>query len=487
MRMRLIVSAAVVAVFAVGLAAGHADLIVKRRDGTVLKLDVAPEDVESITFEPEPRQAPPRAEPAREPPAPAAKSEPDRGAAGRDRRLAVRAAENRVIRVGPGLPVPVPSEAARIARDGDTIEIQAGVYAGDAAVWRQNNLVIRGVGGRAHMKAAGASVEGKGIWVFKGADITVENIEFSEAKVGHRNGAGIRQEGASLTLRNCYFHHNQNGLLAGGKRLKSVLIEHSEFAYNGDGSGQTHNIYISGGDSFVLRYSYIHHAHVGHNVKTRARRSEILYNRIADERDGDSSYLIDFSDGGQGLVLGNVLQQGRRTENSTMVSFGAESRGEGDGLEVINNTFVNEREKSSVFVRNRAPRPANLVNNIFAGRGDLIVGNGTLIANLVARTLGTGIDPDGGSAQPASVETLSVQGHQNFQAVEPGFRDPVAYDYRLRPNSAAIDRGVEPTANGGAALTPTEQYLHVASKEARRQSGPIDIGAFELSGQSAAR
>ena len=86
------------------------------------------------------------------------------------------------LRVGaPGRELKRPSEAARVARDGDVVEIDAGVYAGDAAVWPQHRLTIRGVGGRAHLRANGAHAEGKAIWVIKGHDTTVERVEFSGA------------------------------------------------------------------------------------------------------------------------------------------------------------------------------------------------------------------------------------------------------------------------------------------------------------------
>jgi hypothetical protein len=53
-----------------------------------------------------------------------------------------------LLRVGPGETYAVPSAAAKAARDGDVVEIRAGTYSGDVAVWRASNLVIRGVGGR---------------------------------------------------------------------------------------------------------------------------------------------------------------------------------------------------------------------------------------------------------------------------------------------------------------------------------------------------
>src|SRR5262245_14253360 len=89
------------------------------------------------------------------------------------------AARATVLRVGPERELKLPSAAAQIARDGDTVEIDAGDYAGDAAIWRQHRLMIRGVGGRARLRAEGASAEGKAIWVIKGSDVTVESVEFS--------------------------------------------------------------------------------------------------------------------------------------------------------------------------------------------------------------------------------------------------------------------------------------------------------------------
>jgi len=83
----------------------------------------------------------------------------------------------RVLKVGNGKPYSLPSQAAADARDRDTIEIDAGLYLRDAAIWRTNNLTIRGVGGRAHLEADGVSdPEQKGIWVIKGKNATVENI-----------------------------------------------------------------------------------------------------------------------------------------------------------------------------------------------------------------------------------------------------------------------------------------------------------------------
>ena len=45
---------------------------------------------------------------------------------------------------------------------------------------------------------------------------------------------------------NCYFHDNQDGILANAVVGSSILIEYSEFYKNGAGDGQSHNMYING-------------------------------------------------------------------------------------------------------------------------------------------------------------------------------------------------------------------------------------------------
>jgi hypothetical protein len=71
-------------------------------------------------------------------------------AAAPDAREVMReAAQPTVLRVGAERELKRPSAAAQIARDGNIIEIDAGIYDGDAAVWRQHWLTIRRLAGRA--------------------------------------------------------------------------------------------------------------------------------------------------------------------------------------------------------------------------------------------------------------------------------------------------------------------------------------------------
>ena len=360
------------------------------------------------------------------------------------------AAPGKVLQVGWGKEFILPSIAAQFAKDGDTIEIDAGLYEKDAAIWRQNNLTLRAINGRAHLQANGAQAEGKGIWVIKGNNVVVENIEFSGAKVADGNGAGIRIEGTGLTLRNCYFHDNQNGVLSGANPNSDIVIEYSEFARNGAGTGQTHNIYIGAVRSFTLRYSYSHHAQVGHNVKSRAAQNHILYNRIMDEATGNSSYAIDLSSGGLGFVIGNEIQQGPRTENSTLVSYGAEGLSHPiNALYVVNNTIVNDRPQGGRFLFAKpGTQTVRILNNLFIGKG-----------------------------------AIEAQGAEQAGNVFGATKDLISadnFDYRLRKGSKAIDAGIDPGRAHDAALRPAEEYEHKTKRKPRRAQGTLDAGAHEF-------
>ena len=287
---------------------------------------------------------------------------------------AVAGAEQQVLRVGPTQQYTRPSQAARVARDGALVEIYPGEYEGDVAVWRQNDLTLRGVGERPHLRAGGRAAEGKAIWVIKGDRVTVENVELSGARVPSRNGAAIRAEGAGLTIRTCRFHHNEMGLLTNPSPNSLVIIEDSEIDRNTTDTERHgrlgHNIYITDARLFILRNSYVHGARTGHQVKTRARRNEIRDNRIEDG-DGWGSLLLDISDGGQAEVVNNHFQQSARAANRTAIGFAGEAvdrSSPAHALSVAGNSFVNEGG-AATFVRNHSGAPALLKGNRLPVRG----------------------------------------------------------------------------------------------------------------------
>lgn len=344
---------------------------------------------------------------------------------------------------------------ANVVQNGDIIEIDAGDYSGTASLakWTANNLIIRGVGGRPHLIANGKNLQGKGIWIITGNNTVVENIEFSGATVPHKNGAGIRQEGIGLIIRNCYFHHNENGILTGAS-TGDILVEFSEFSYNGYGDGYTHNIYIGHINSFTLRYSYMHHTKIGHNVKSRATNNYILYNRIMDEASGNSSRLIDLPNGGFTIIMGNLLMQGPNAPNNNLVGYGPEglSNAAPHELHFINNTLVNKRTASCIFISiKNGTTVANISNNIFAGTGTLVNGTATTMNNNISDT---------------NISNLL-------------FIDEANYDYNLNANSPAINAGTSINPVNGFSLTPDKHYVHPTNSTSRTIVNTIDVGAYE--------
>ncbi len=366
---------------------------------------------------------------------------------------ALGSSEARKLQVGPDKTYTMPMQVASVAQDGDTVEIAAGTYKGETATWRANNLVLRGTATFARLVAPAVIPNQKAIWVIQGRNTTVENIEFTGAKVPDENGAGMRQDGEGLTVRRCYFHGNENGILGGGGANSMVVVEYSEFADNGFGDGYSHNMYISNIASFTLRYCNSHHAKVGHLVKTRARSNHILYNRLMDEASGNSSYQIDIPDAGTSYVIGNVIQQGPMQDNSTLISFGAESQTNGGtDLYVASNTLVNDHA-SGIFIRAAAGTTVRLVNNLFVGPGTVLNGAGDTAGNL--------------------------------NSSNPGFVNRAGYDYHLTAGSPALNRGVNPGSANDIPLVPLFQYAGNASAISRTSVGPMDVGAFEYGLSSA--
>lgn len=267
------------------------------------------------------------------------------------------------------------AEAARLARSGDVVEIEAGDYHGDVAVWEQSTLTIRAVNGAARIFADGQSAEGKGIWVIRRGTFDISNIDFIGAQVDDGNGAGIRFEGGHLRVSGCLFWGNQMGLVTGGResaRDATLVIENSEFAYSHVPGKWGHNLYVGTISSLTVTGSYFHHAGIGHLLKSPSRASNVFYNRITDESGGRASYELDFPNGGMVRVVGNVIQQQRYTEHSTLIAYGREgSQWPLNTLQMGSNTLVNDHPHGGTFlhVASGADR-VEIANNLLVGPGD---------------------------------------------------------------------------------------------------------------------
>lgn len=172
-----------------------------------------------------------------------------------------------------------------------------------------------------------------------------------------------------------------------------------------------------------------------------------------DEEEGNSSRLIDLPNGGLSTIRGNLFMQGPNAPNNNMVGYGHEGYATGitHELYVGNNTFVNERIGSCLFVDVRPGADvAWLVNNFIVGPGTLLQG-----------------------------EVAGQGGNLRSSLAEAGFVDVLAYDYRLLPTSPAIDAGVTTLSGSGVVFLPNEVYLDFLMGGIRTRFGGVDAGAYE--------
>ena len=300
-----------------------------------------------------------------------------------------------ILTVGPEQQFKTIKAAVAASQDGDTIYVQAGTYVNDVATVNHKISII-GVGGMVQMTATRMLPNDKGFFVVNN-DVTIDHFEFSGAKSYAFNGAGIRYQAGNLTVTNSYFHDNQDGIMGSPsvRGTGSVTIKNSEFAHNGTGDGQAHNIYVGFVHDFTITDSYTHDAYVGHELKSRALNNTIVNNRI-DDGNGNSSYSIDLPSGGNALIANNVIHQGLHSQNRVIINYASETthfQWDQTNLVIKNNIVSNDMGTLSrpLFLRNVSAGTPTIDGNSFYGlkASQLLLGNGTLTNN----TLNTGTPP----------------------------------------------------------------------------------------------
>jgi MYXO-CTERM domain-containing protein len=271
----------------------------------------------------------------------------------------------------------------------DVIALSAGSYVENFPLVT-HSLTIEAVGGLAHLTTPQPiPLNGRAILEVPpdaGASLTVSGLELSGAvdPATNNNGAGILFEvgNGNLTVRNSWFHDNQEGILVGAANSYSVggtavTIDHSEFNNNGippgqAGSGFTHNIYVNDVARLTVSDSYFHDAIGGHEIKSRAQDTVIQNNRMQDQQ-GTASYAIDLPDGGVDSVTGNVIEKGINAQNRYAVHFSGEGLYAASSLTLSNNVFIGDRPGGTTALLNQSAGfglpavPATVGNNALYG------------------------------------------------------------------------------------------------------------------------
>jgi hypothetical protein len=362
---------------------------------------------------------------------------------------------SRILSVGRGRDFATIRSAARAARDGDVVEIDAGDYIDDVAVWRQSAITIRSVGGPVRISSVATTAEGKAIFVIKGTEVVVQGIEFSGAAVASQNGAGIRHEGGLLRVSDCLFERNEMGLLTWNSPAAELVVERCEFRHNAvrgryqPGGRIGHQLYAGSIGRLTLRDSYVHAGAYGHLIKSRARENHILCNRLTDEAAGRASYELEFPNGGVAYVIGNVIAQGPLTDNEAMIGFGAEGYGShANELYLVNNTLFDELPSGGEFVRVRPDDSLRLLalNNV-------LIGAGRFVADIGGRS---------GNVRLRASDVLDAR----------------AYDMRLRSGVSALRKAVDAGQANGISLRQPCEYRH-PRRSATLVATPLHPGACQ--------
>lgn len=352
--------------------------------------------------------------------------------AGRDLRVGGRGGQ--YLRIG---------DALAAAQDGDTVQIRAGTYVDDFGIV-SHRISIVAIGGPVRLEATQPVPNGKGILIVR-SDVTIDGLTFVGARVADLNGAGIRYEGGHMTIRNCVFANNENGILANSSPDGTISIERSEFARNGHGDGYSHGIYVNNVQSLRIADSYFHDTSVGHHIKSRAQATTVEGNRIDDGAGGTASYSIELPNGGIAVIRANTIIQTATSQNPAMIGYGAEgSVPPGSSLTIVGNRIENDLP-GGVGVRNFSSVVAEIRDNVLVNLPTLAVGPNHQSGNqLGKRSLDL---PDHGDGAPA-LAILAPDAREDApdQGGLDGSRD-VAADIALvgvsEGGSAAADVGGE--------------------------------------------
>jgi hypothetical protein len=337
--------------------------------------------------------------------------------------------------VGPdGAPLSL-QQALAAARDGDTIELLPGEYStGQHLLIENRRLTLRGVGKRPLIKGSGKPGQWRALWIVRGGDVTIENIEFRGARATDTDGAGLRQEGGRLTIIGAAFYDNEHGIVALNDPAAEIEVRRSLFGLAPKVEGGLHHLLSVGRiGKLTITGSRFQQGFEGHMIKSRARENLIAYNFIHDGLRGGASYEIDLPAGGLATVVGNVIGQGSESQNRVMVAYGSEGQTwDVNKLHLAHNTFINYKGTPAWFLRVWKDRLG--ADTEVVAINNLLVGPGFFWLGAPGRFEGN---------RPATLGML---------------RDAETYAFELPPESVWRHSGIDPRNVAGRNLAPQAEF-----------------------------
>ncbi|MBI1394196.1 MAG: hypothetical protein GC152_15810 [Alphaproteobacteria bacterium] len=248
------------------------------------------------------------------------------------------------------------------ARDGATINVPSGDY-DMSDVTFSKDLTLVGPPDRSAVLRA-ANVTDKGVLVpTGGANLTIENLTFKDVTAWDRNGAGVRFEGRNLTVVNCLFDGNEDGILATGDDSGVIRIRNSDFIDSGFGDGQSHGVYVDGAALVEVTDSRFIGTRIGHHLKSVAQKTVVTGSFFDDAR-GRTSYAIDMPAGGEAIIRGNTLVQSVDSDNWAIFNYDLGKGGAPVSLTIEGNKVTNHYHGGVLFRNDTRIKPVVRDNEI---------------------------------------------------------------------------------------------------------------------------
>lgn len=293
--------------------------------------------------------------------------------------LCVPPAGAATLEAGKGKQYPTPSAAINAAHDGDTVLIAPGTYF-DCAMVPQNNITIAGTGPNASAVLTDKECAGKASLVIDGKDVTIRNLTLTRIRVPDGNGAGIRAEGQNLTVDHVKFINNQDGILGAAEPDSTIIIENSLFDSNGScDAACAHGLYIGAAKLLRVVNTTFTNTKQGHDIKSRAARTEVIGCHFSNGPNGTGSYDIEAPNGGALVARDNIIEKGPKAENHTVIVIGDEGVTQPTPEILIeNNTLRNDGDYTAQFVVNDTATPAVLKGNKLSGSVRPLRGDGSV-------------------------------------------------------------------------------------------------------------
>ena len=369
------------------------------------------------------------------------------------------------------------------ALDGDILQLENGVTYLESCRVTQNSLTIQAASaGQAKPVLTPGSHSlalGQGVLAWLGNDGVVDGLEITGARQ-NSSASGIRIDGHNFTIRNSYIHDNSDGILTVRNGIGVIDLEDSEFYNNGVGDGRSHNIYVNHADQLTVNRCHLHHARIGHELKSRAKVNVITSNWIEDGADGTASYNIDLPNGGAATVTGNTIQKGPKAANTILISYREESGNIKQRaymwdpalpLTVAYNTFVSDQNTLNGYdgkgnsTGKSQPGPTTFVKVDNTVTLQPLVANNIFFHSLGAASVRTVV------AQPF---TGKLHRSNIVTPADPLFVNTAVFDYHLQTGSPAI--------NAATSLNAVfDQIVEYDRGNVTPRTSWTDSGAFSFS------